>query len=993
MKRLLALLLGVLLIAPVSARTKGGSGNGIKMFDASITGAGQLKMWLTNYGIFAHDVISDGSGAWWPANYRNETYIYGAGLWVGGIIHGDTNVTCGYNPNSGRGEFVPAKISDITQPSLSDPVDRVYIYGKIPPGYEWPLKNSQGGDSTLSIEDSYVVFNDREPGQHFVPENKPLNIAVIQQTYSFIGPLKEDIIFFIQHIVNVGTDTIKNMYVGPTFDNDIGNEAGTSANDLVGFVRTYVFGEDTVNLNMAYQYQTDPEPGWAHTPGVVGTMFLVPDSNSVYADTTQYPRGFATVTPLATDTVVLIDPDNPEVNDTIYPGEPLGMTAFKIFTIDIDPQNKYERYLVMAGYDYRSRPPYYDPFMSDIYGPGDKRYLQVSGPLDLAPGDTVNIAFAVFVAPDTASLFPVARQVLEIFNSGFAGPQPPAPPKLTVTALDKKVFLYWDNAAEVDTDDYWFKVSQLILPNGDTNRLYNPAYRALDFAGYRLLRSIDLVNWDTLGVWDAKDGYTVVYTDSVISPATGGVVYTDSIVLGSETGLTHSYIDSNLINGVKYTYKLEAYDINYSNYTISGSDTIGIQPFSLFNVVTVEATPQSQPPDLRAPTSSSEIYGLSNATKVDAYVATYDTTFFKPGTYVLKFVNKYPSGLTGASPYDSIYYYITSGDSIVLDTTHLAFSEVSNVIWISNTDYIIVKHWVGRPDFPITFNGVALDLTIDVTKDSFFFIMDTTYWSNTPGSSWKLSLYGGDSALVDSINGTWIKPKSPAYFYPGDYYITWHRNGNYLKATVFDSTRMMELPFDPTSRANGAYGWTFRFGLGGVPRDSIDVTAAPRLLLGFSLAGSPYFVFVRDTASTPPQEGDVWHISTYYSPEIGLRPPFTDKDSVVIKVTPQEKITNYSLDSVQVVPNPYIVVTPFDRSKLLRKGIRFTHLPSKCTIRIYTLTGDLIAKIEHDAAKDGGDAIWNLLTKYGMRPASGVYIYHIETPDGKTKVGKFSLIF
>ena len=995
MKKIVALILGIALIVPLSARTKKGNGrNGIKMFDAAIIGAGQLKMWITNYGIFAHDVVSDNSGAWWPANYRNETYIFGAGLWVGGIVNGDTNVTCGYNPNSGRGEFVPAKITDIAQPSPTDPADRVYVYGNIPPGYSWPLKNHAGSDSTLSIQDSYEVFNDNDPSQHFVAENKPLHVAVVQQTYSFIGPLKENIIFFIQHIVNVGNDTIKNMYVGPTFDNDIGNESGTNANDLVGFVRSYVFGNDTVNLNMAYQYQTVPEPGWHHMPGVVASMFLVPDSNSVYADTTTYPKGFASVTPIATDTVVLIDPDDPEVNDTIYPGEPLGMTAFRIFTISIDPQNKIQRYLVMAGYDYTANPPYYDPFMRDVYGPGDKRYLQVSGPFDLPPGDTVNLAFAVFVAPDTASLFPVARQVLEIFNSGFAGPKPPTQPKLTVTPLDKKVVLYWDNSAEVDTDAYYFQVSNPYLPNGDTNRLYNPAYRPLDFAGYRLLRSIDLVNWDTLGVWDKKDGYTVVYTDSVIN-FNGQVIYTDSIILGSETGLTHSYVDSNLINGLKYTYKLEAYDINYSNYVIDSAtgEVIGIQPFSLYNVATAEAVPQSKPANLVPPTSNVSNFGLSNALKLSSFVATYDTSILKPGTYTLQFINKYPSGLTGQSPYDSVFYVIKKGDSLVIDTTHLNFSEVTNVVWINPTQYITVKHWIGKPDYPVTFNGVALDMQVDVAKDSFFFIVDSTLWGDTPGSVWKLYLYRGDASFQDSVHSNWIHPKFPAYFYPGDYYITWHRNGNWLKATVYDSLRNIQLQFDPTRKTQGGYGWTFRYGPGGVARDSIDVTTNPRIILGISLAGSPFFIFVRDTNSVPPQDGEVWHISTYYNDQIGLRPPFTPADSSEIKVTAPTFTTDYTLDSIQVVPNPYIVMTPFDRSKLLRKGIRFTHLPSKCTIRIYTLTGDLIAKIEHDSAKDGGEAIWNLLTQYGMRPASGVYIYHVETPDGKTKIGKFSVIF
>ena len=52
------------------------------------------------------------------------------------------------------------------------------------------------------------------------------------------------------------------------------------------------------------------------------------------------------------------------------------------------------------------------------------------------------------------------------------------------------------------------------------------------------------------------------------------------------------------------------------------------------------------------------------------------------------------------------------------------------------------------------------------------------------------------------------------------------------------------------------------------------------------------------------------------------------------------------LDLIKVVPNPYIVRAMWDKSKDCRH-IEFTHLPNECTIRIYTLAGDIVENSFH----------------------------------------------
>jgi len=72
--------------------------------------------------------------------------------------------------------------------------------------------------------------------------------------------------------------------------------------------------------------------------------------------------------------------------------------------------------------------------------------------------------------------------------------------------------------------------------------------------------------------------------------------------------------------------------------------------------------------------------------------------------------------------------------------------------------------------------------------------------------------------------------------------------------------------------------------------------------------------------------------------------------------------------------------------------LRFVNLPSRAIIRIYSTSGILVAVLPHDDPTDGGEAVWNLRNRNGRWVASGVYFYHIETPAGRVRVGRFTVI-
>jgi hypothetical protein len=70
--------------------------------------------------------------------------------------------------------------------------------------------------------------------------------------------------------------------------------------------------------------------------------------------------------------------------------------------------------------------------------------------------------------------------------------------------------------------------------------------------------------------------------------------------------------------------------------------------------------------------------------------------------------------------------------------------------------------------------------------------------------------------------------------------------------------------------------------------------------------------------------------------------------------------------------------------------VKFIHLPTKCTIRIFTLTGDQVATLDHNDEVHG-ELEWDLLSQSGRAIASGVYIFSVESDLGK-QIGKFVLI-
>ena len=136
----------------------------------------------------------------------------------------------------------------------------------------------------------------------------------------------------------------------------------------------------------------------------------------------------------------------------------------------------------------------------------------------------------------------------------------------------------------------------------------------------------------------------------------------------------------------------------------------------------------------------------------------------------------------------------------------------------------------------------------------------------------------------------------------------------------------------------------------------------------------------------PWQEGDYIIIEPY-----GW---YQDGDSWIANLAEIGKLDENSADDlneIKVVPNPYIVNSNYFNESPGNHLIRFTRLPTKCTISIYTISGEFVKSVEHDDPFSGNEW-WDITNGRGQVLAPGLYIYVVEAPGAEPKIDKFAIV-
>ncbi len=108
--------------------------------------------------------------------------------------------------------------------------------------------------------------------------------------------------------------------------------------------------------------------------------------------------------------------------------------------------------------------------------------------------------------------------------------------------------------------------------------------------------------------------------------------------------------------------------------------------------------------------------------------------------------------------------------------------------------------------------------------------------------------------------------------------------------------------------------------------------------------------------------------------------------------------------SVIVYPNPYRIDAGYAtagyenrdqiRSAELTRLINFANLPKVCTIRIYSIDGDLIREIEHNYPEGGPRSqheTWNVISRNTQAVVTGIYYWHVESDMGE-QLGKLVIM-
>jgi len=115
--------------------------------------------------------------------------------------------------------------------------------------------------------------------------------------------------------------------------------------------------------------------------------------------------------------------------------------------------------------------------------------------------------------------------------------------------------------------------------------------------------------------------------------------------------------------------------------------------------------------------------------------------------------------------------------------------------------------------------------------------------------------------------------------------------------------------------------------------------------------------------------------------------PMYSFNTADLKVTTDDNASALSaLDLINVVPNPYYAYSGYETNQFDNR-VKFTNLPDKCEIKIYTVNGLLVRRFTKDSPQTFLD--WDLKNQAGIPVASGLYIIHVNVPDVGEKILKW----
>lgn len=678
------------------------------------------------------------------------------------------------------------------------------------------------------------------------------------------------------------------------------------------------------------------------------------------------------------------DADGTEANGKPDQGEPnfgildkdesdqLGLTGFKIYAVHTyELDNDEENWTVLAGLPAPhgqsligvNLANYFSSYLFSMNG--RNTYSLSTGRLE-EEGETERFSMSMIFGINENDLFRRKKTVQQIYNANYRFAKPPEKPIITAVPGDRKVTLYWDDRAEKTFDEFYqrinfegYRIYRSTEPNFLENKVITDAY------GKPIFRS-------PIAQFDVIDGVKGLHPINV-----NGAMFN----LGDDSGLKHSFIDTTVQNGQTYYYAVASYDRGFETTTIEGnfegippSETTTILKKDINGNITTDINTAVITP--RAPAAGYLAPGV---------VPSFERIW--PGTGNISIVILNPDSIKNFNTYrlefnDDLPYH---------NSAHPEYSLI-NVI---KGDTLLKSLKINGVDEQ---TSVLDGFTVDIKSDTAVAVdFDTTKTKWVKGNSNYLVQVGFDSRYTNYL-GQKID-------YPADFEIKLVEpgQGDLSFPVVFQQPIQSNIIVNNLTEGIEHFQFIFR----DLNKDKIfNDSDAIFIVFGDSLGKkatnqtnlhvSWSITLIKDTTiaedkQRPPQYGDIFRVVTKKPFRNGEFYEFTLKGQGFDKTQAASDINN-----VIVVPNPYVGAASWEPlSNEVGRGERrifFMHLPSQCTINIYTMSGKLVDTFQHSSTISDGQESWDLVSKDGMDIAFGVYVYHIDAPGVGKKIGKFAVI-
>ncbi len=524
---------------------------------------------LENNGMVVSHRITGHSGMEWPKD--NFTYtVFASGVWLAGKVNGDIRTaTAEYGPelvpgpfgsdqNSGAYKLYKVSKADLADPLANDDFQNWPVGDGAPwvdedgDGVYTPLPLGPDHPDFIGDQVIWYVANDGDPVGHSIFGTLPLGVEVQTTIFGFDRPdVFGDMMFVKQLIINKGENTIEDMFMGLWSDPDLGD----AGDDFVGC-------DTTLGMGICYNDGIDQDfAGYSGgTPAVGYDFFQGPMVPSPGDTALAYGRripGFKNLemTSFVKYINVQNDPVWSDPNDAVEvynlmqgfmkDGTPydVSITGGSRFVHPGDPTKNVDA----------NDSEYVD---SDIHASGDRRFLMNAGPFTMAPGDSQEVVFGIFMAAAGGPLdsYLYLKQVDELaqlaYDIQFSLPASPPAPEVNITTLPDEIILTWDDAAEgYSVTDV---IDKLPVPVAyDTT--FGTSYVTDPSGAYAILDTLFTTEDDTLYLVQTVEAIDTTFGgENTTFNFEGYNVY--QLETASGTGASKLIATYDLVNGIKEIY-------------------------------------------------------------------------------------------------------------------------------------------------------------------------------------------------------------------------------------------------------------------------------------------------------------------------------------------------------------------------------------------------------------------------------------------------------